>query len=67
MELNIDAKFEGEQTYAIKNDMKNMSNLHRLKNSGFILESKMVEPHQDKDSNNQIDQMQCESFILPWI
>ena len=67
MELNIDAKFEEEQTYAFKNDMKNMSNLHRLKNSDFILESKMVEPHQDKDSNNQIDQMQCENFILPWI
>ena len=35
--LNIDAKFEGELTF--KNDMKNLANFHRLKNSQFILES----------------------------
>ena len=33
-----------------KNDMKNLANFHRLKNSGFILESKMVHLNQDKNS-----------------
>ena len=31
MALKIDAKFEGKLTYASKNDMKNLGNLHRLK------------------------------------
>ena len=35
--LNIDGKFEGELIF--KNDMKNLANFHRLKNSQFILES----------------------------
>ena len=40
--------------------------LERLKNSNFILESKMGELNQNKNQNNQIDQMLCENFILPW-
>ena len=59
MALNIDAKFEGKLTCAFKNDMKNLTNFHKLKNSDFTLESKIAEL-------NQIDQMQCENFILPW-
>ena len=31
MALKIDAKFEGKLTYAFKNDMRNLANLHRLK------------------------------------
>ena len=42
MALNIDAKVEGKLTCAFKNDMKNSANFHRLKNSDFILESKMA-------------------------
>ena len=38
--LNSDAKFEGRLTCAFKNDMKNLANFHRLKNSNFILEKK---------------------------
>ena len=41
MALKIDTNFEGKLTCAFKNDMKNLANFHRLKNSNFILESKM--------------------------
>ena len=44
------AKFEGKLTYAFKNDNKALENFHRLKNSDFILESKMVELNQNKNS-----------------
>ena len=51
MALKIDAKFEGKLTCAFKNDMRNLANFHRLKNSDFILESKMVELNQNQNSN----------------
>ena len=50
MALRIDAKFEGKLTYAFKNDMKNLANFHRLKNSDFILESKIAELNKNKNS-----------------
>ena len=50
MALNIDAKFEGKLTCAFKNDMKNLANFHILKNSDFILESKMTELNKNKNS-----------------
>ena len=31
MALKIDAEFEGKVTCAFKNDMRNLSNMHRLK------------------------------------
>ena len=37
-------------TCAFKNDIKNLTNFHRLKNSDFILESKMAEVNQDENS-----------------
>ena len=49
MALKIDAKFEGKLTCAFKNDMRNLVNFHRLKNSNFILESKMAELNQNKN------------------
>ena len=66
MVLKIDAKLKEKLTCAFKNDMKNLTNFHRVKNSDFILQTKMVELNQIKINNNQIDQMQCEHFILPW-
>ena len=50
MVLRTDAKFEGKLTFAFKNDVKNMANFHRLKNSDFILESKMAELNQNQNS-----------------
>ena len=50
MALKIDAKFEGKLTCAFKNDMRNLANFHRLKNSDFILESKMTQLYQNKNS-----------------
>ena len=50
MALKIDATFEGKLTCAFKNEMKNFANIHRLKNSDFILESKMVELNQNQNS-----------------
>ena len=41
MALKIDAKFEGKLSCAFKTDMRNLANFHKLKNSDFILESKM--------------------------
>ena len=50
MVLNIDAKSEEKLSCSFKNDMKNLGNFHRLKNIDFILESKMVELNQNKNS-----------------
>ena len=50
MALKIDAKFERKLTCTFKNDMKNLTNFHKLKNSNFILESKMAEVNQNKNS-----------------
>ena len=41
MALKTDAKLEGKLTFVFQNDMKNLANFHRLKNSDFILESKI--------------------------
>ena len=49
--LKIDANFEGELICAFINDMRNLANLHWLKNSDFISESEMVELNQNKNSN----------------
>ena len=51
MGLRIDANFEGKLACAFKNDMKNLPNFHRRKNSDFILESKMAELHKNINSN----------------
>ena len=50
MAVRTDARFEGKLTCALKNDMKNLANFHRLKNSDFILESKMKELNQNQNS-----------------
>ena len=55
MALKTDTKFEGKLTCAIKNDMKNLANFYRLKNSDFILESKMAELNQNKNSKQRPD------------
>ena len=49
MALKIDAKFEGNLSCAFKIDMRNLANFHKLKNSDFILESKM-KLNQNKNS-----------------
>ena len=54
MALKIHAKFEGKLTCALKNDMRNLVDFHRLINSDFILESKIVELNQNKISE-QLD------------
>ena len=50
MALKIDAKSEGKLTGAFQNGTRNLANFHRLKNSDFILESKMAELNQNKNS-----------------
>ena len=54
MSLKIDAKFEAKLACAFKNDMSNLANSHRLKNRDFILEIKMPELDQNKNSK-QLD------------
>ena len=48
--LKNDVKFEEKLTSAFKNDMRTLANFHSLKNSDFILESKMAELDQNKNS-----------------
>ena len=57
-------KLEEKVTRGLENDMRNLANFHWLKSSDFILESKIAELNKNKIQNNQIDQMQCENFIL---
>ena len=66
MAPKIEAKLQGKLTFAFKNNLKNLADFHRLKNSDFILESKMTELNQIKIQNNQVKQMQYENFILHW-
>ena len=54
MAPKIDPKFEGKLTCAFKNNIRNSANFYRLKNSDFILESKMAELNQNKNSK-QLD------------
>ena len=54
MTLKIDAIFEEKLTCAFQNDMRNLANFHSLKKSNFILESKMAELNQNKNSK-QLD------------
>ena len=51
--LKIDAEFEGKLTSTFQSDMRILTNFHRLKNSNFILESKMAELNQNKNSKQQ--------------
>ena len=50
MTLKTDAIFEGKLTCAFKIDKRNLANFHRLKNSDFILESKIAELNHNKNS-----------------
>ena len=49
MALMIDAKFGRKMSFSFQNDMKNLANFYRLKNSDFISESKMAELNQTKN------------------
>ena len=55
--MKINAKFKERLTCAFKNDMSNLANFHKLKNSDFILEIKIAELNQNKNSKqpNQPD------------
>ena len=52
--MKIDSNFEGKLTCVFQNDMTNLLNFHRLKNSDLILESKMAKMNQNKNSK-QLD------------
>ena len=66
MALKIDAKFEGKLTCAFKNEIRNLANFDRLKNSDFILESKMAELNQNKNLK-QLDRPDAvRKLILLW-
>ena len=45
--MEIDAKCERKLICTFKNGMRNLANFHWLKNSDFILESKIVELNQN--------------------
>ena len=54
MTLKSDSKFEEKLACGLENDMRNLANFHRLKNSDFILESKMTELNQNKKSKQAV-------------
>ena len=54
MALKSDTKIEEKLTRCLENDTRNLEYFHELKNSDFILESKMAELNQNKNSE-QID------------
>ena len=66
MALKIDIKSEAKLTCSSQNGMWNLANFYRLKNSNFILESKMVELNQNKNSEqlDQLDAVRKLNFIL---
>ena len=66
MALKIDAKFEGKLTCAFKNEMRNLANFHRLKNSDFILESKMAELNKNKNLKLLDRPDAVRKLILSW-
>ena len=66
MALKIDAKFERKLACTLQNDMRNLVNFLGLINGDFTLESKMAELNKIKIQSKQIDQIQCENFILSW-
>ena len=67
-EEELTCKFKYDMTRVSKNDKKNLANFRSqaVKNRDFILESETAELNQKKFQNNQIGQVQCENFILPW-
>ena len=50
MALKIHGKFEGKLTCTFKNGIRSLANFHRRKNDDFIVESKMAELNQNKNS-----------------
>ena len=46
--------------------MRNLTNFHRLKNSDFILERKMAELNQNKNSKQLDRPGAMRKLILPW-
>ena len=66
MTLKIVAKFEDKLTCAFKNEMRNLANFHWLKNSDFILESKMAELNQNKNLKQLDRQDAMGKLILLW-
>ena len=48
--LKIDEKCGEKLTCSFKNDMRNLANIYRVNNSNFILENKMAELNQNKNS-----------------
>ena len=64
MTLKSDAKFEGKLPCGLENDIKNLANFHRLKNSDFILESKMVELNKNSKQQDQLYAVRSLCFTL---
>ena len=56
MAPKIDREFEIKLTCTFQNDMRNLENFNRLKNSHFILESQMPELNQNKNLK-QLDRL----------
>ena len=63
--LKVDAKCEGKLTCTFKNG-RNLSNFQRLKNSDFILQSKISELNKNKKSKlaDRPDAVQKHYFTL---
>ena len=67
MALTINAKFERKLSCAFKNDMKNLANFYRWKNSDFTLESKMAELSKNNNSYITTSSTRCSVKTLFYI
>ena len=59
MAMKIDAKFEGKLTCAFQN-------FHRLKNSDFILDIKMAELNENKNSEQRDQPDAVKKLYFTW-
>ena len=67
MALTINAKFERKLSCAFKNDMKNLANFYRWKNSDFTLERKMAELSKNNNSYITTSSTRCSVKTLFYI
>ena len=66
MALKIDAKLERKLICTFQNDMRSLANFHRLKNSDFILEIKMAELNENKNSEQRDQPDAVKKLYFTW-
>ena len=66
MAIKNSAEFKQKLTFRYKIDMRNLTKFDRLRKSNFILESKLVELNQNKNSKKLGRPDAVGKLYLPW-